>query len=126
MGRWIIPLVLLALAQIACIPPQDCMGITATITGLIVDVSGHPVADATVTVYGKSTDYISFPESVTVQTNVDGEFTVDGVFTYECADFYIDVTADGYEPISDTGPYVIWTTFGELQQDIIIPLTEEG
>ena len=125
MYRWLIPIIFLALAQIAC--AQDCMGITPGITGQVVDAAdGHPIEAATVTVYGNWEDLISFPERITIATNAQGWFTVDDVFTYECATFSIDATAAGYRSIRNSGPYTVWMTYGDFQEDIVITLTREN
>lgn len=85
----LIPIIMLALASIACM--QDCMGITFYITGYVVDENNNPISNATIRAWDSSS--LDF----TVTSNHDGYFATDSTFSYACYKFKVEVSAEGYQ-----------------------------
>ena len=92
----IIPIIMLILAILACIPPQDCMGITFGVEGYIVDEVENPIPNAKIRAWNNgSYEKPAFDHHTT--SNEDGSFKTESAFSYGCVSFQVEVSAEGYE-----------------------------
>ena len=91
-----IPILMLILAILACVPPQDCMGITFGVEGYIVDEADIPIPNAQIRVWNEGS-YEKPAFDHTTVSNEDGSFSTESAFSYGCTKFQIEVSADGYE-----------------------------
>jgi hypothetical protein len=90
----LLPALALLAALIAC--AQDCIGVTFSVKGYIVDSAGHPVQGATIHVYNQG-DFEKPPLELLVMSDQTGYFQTDSVFSYACTKFEVDASAPGYQ-----------------------------
>lgn len=97
MPHWklFIPLFMLLLAQVACIPPQDCGGVNFTVKGTVKNEQGQPLENVTVRVYNNGS-YELPPFDVTVASNSQGYFETEQLYSYGCTEFMINFSSKGY------------------------------
>ena len=85
---------MLALATIACV--QDCYGVTFNVVGTILNAQNTPISEADIRVWNEG----SFERPAfefTTQSDINGYFSTSDVFSYGCTEFYIEVSAEGFE-----------------------------
>ena len=92
--RLLIPFVFITLSVMAC--AQDCMGVTFTVAGYVVDTEGNPIENAHIRVWNDGS-FESQAFNMTVISNTEGYFQTDDVFSYGCSAFQIEIAADGYQ-----------------------------
>lgn len=85
---------MLGLASLACV--QDCMGVTFSVQGYVVDETGNPIANAAIRVWNNGA-YERPAFDLITTTDADGYFQTDSVFSYGCVSFQVEVFAVGYE-----------------------------
>jgi hypothetical protein len=89
-----IPLLALTFAAMACV--QDCMGVTFSVKGRVLDKSGNPISNAQIMAWNNgSFERPAFNIGATSDTN--GYFDTESAFSYGCTQFQVKVTADGYK-----------------------------
>jgi hypothetical protein len=89
-----VPLLALLMAAMAC--AQDCMGITFSVSGYVVDATtGKPIADATIHVWNRGS--FERPDFDLYATSSNqGYFQTESVFSYGCTVFQVEVSANAY------------------------------
>jgi hypothetical protein len=106
----------------AFVIPQDCGGTTVTVNGVIVNEQGIPIAGAKIRAFHRGRF------DITARSNQGGYFETEGVFTFACYQFTIEISAPGYQDqrVTYHPPGGGWPD--EIPKSLIITLnpTENG
>ena len=90
----LLPFIFIVLSIMAC--AQDCMGVTFSVTGYVVDIEGSPIENAVIRVWNDGS-FEKQPFNMIAISNTEGFFETDGVFSYGCTPFQVEINADGYQ-----------------------------
>jgi len=90
-----IPILSLAFATLACIPPQDCGGSDFSVKGQVSNKAGEPVSGATIRAYGYEC-YEAEAFKFTVASDANGYFESEEIFRFACCEFNVEISAAGY------------------------------
>lgn len=86
---------MLILAALACFPAQDCMAVTFSVAGYVVDADNNPIPNASIRAWNNGSFELPAFE-LTTTSNADGYFNTDSTFSYGCTSFQIEVAVEGY------------------------------
>ena len=124
--KGLIPFVMLVLAALTCIPPQDCERVSRTLAGDVRNTDGEPIEGARVSVESTDSGYYSNespPFEQMLTTDRDGQFSTGAFDIFLCEGIRIEVSADGY--LSSTFSYPGWAgtaVYTPNLMDLIITL----
>lgn len=121
--RILIPVIVLIVAQLACV--QDCIGVTFSVVGRVVDQAGNPIPGAAINAYNNGS-FAKPPFNVTAQSDENGHFETERVMSFACTTFEVLVSANGFKSYTTTyyPPGEQWPN--ELPAEITITLESDG
>src|SRR5690349_11648857 len=98
--RAFIPLIMLGLSTLACI--QDCELVTRSLSGIVVDNDGNPIASAAVHIYSGSPSYYgqgngTVAPDINLISDENGHFATSDFGIFLCDELVIEVEADAFE-----------------------------
>jgi hypothetical protein len=95
----ILPFVILCVVQLACVPPQDCIGTDFRLRGQIVNAQHEPIEGATARIFNNGSYERPAFDTTTVSDEA-GYFQMDSVFSYACTEFALEIKGAGYKAFS--------------------------
>jgi hypothetical protein len=98
--RAFIPLVMLGLATLACI--QDCELVSRSLSGIVLDDDGNPIAGAAVHIYSGNPGYYgggngTIAPDINLISDENGQFSTTDFGVFLCDELIIEIEADGFE-----------------------------
>jgi|GEM_PF-2113097 len=118
--RALIPFMMLFAAALACIPPQDCEGVRRSLTGVVMDANGNPIAGAEIRTHTLHPEFYTpdFPEPLlSTITDQVGRFEFAEIKIFLCDGLILDVAAPDYTTQTVTFSYLGWAGTAEFNED---------
>jgi hypothetical protein len=94
----LIPCIMLGLAMLACIPPQDCISGSFVVKGYIVDQDNQPIADATIRIWNRI-EFEGIPAfDEQLASDKAGYFESSLLSSFGCTPFQVEVHHEAFLP----------------------------